>query len=67
MSKLDNLVIMEDINIYVEDHSNIEATIFNDTMQAPGLKQNVNIPMHHQGNILDLIFTEVNSDLKQSS
>ena len=34
ISKLDNLVIMTDFSIHVEDHSNTEATIFNDTMQA---------------------------------
>ena len=27
---------MGDINIHVEDHSNTEATIFNDTMKALG-------------------------------
>ena len=32
ISKLDNLIIMGDFNIHVEDHSNMEATIFNDTM-----------------------------------
>ena len=50
---------MGDFNIHVEDHSDMEATIFNDTMQALGLKQHVNKPMHHQCNILDLFFTEV--------
>ena len=53
--------------IHVEDHLNTEATIFNDTVQALGLQQHVNKPTHHQGNIFDLIFTEVNSDLKASN
>ena len=34
ISKLYNLIIMGDFNIYVEDDSNTEATIFSDTMQA---------------------------------
>ena len=42
----------------------MEGTIFNDTMQALGLQQHINKPTHHQDNILNLIFMEVNSDLK---
>ena len=55
---------MGDLNIHVEDHSSIDTSIFNDTMQPLGLQQHVNKPMHNQSNIPDLIFTEVNSDLK---
>ena len=45
----------------------MEASMFNDTIKALGLQQHVNKPTHHQGNILDPIFTEVNSDLKASN
>ena len=45
----------------------MEATIFNETMQALGLQKHVNKPIAHQSNILDLIFTEVNTDLKASN
>ena len=64
ISILDNLIIMGDFNIHIEDDSNMDTTIFNVTMQAHGLQQHANKPTHHQGNILDLIFTEVSSDLK---
>ena len=64
ISKLENLIIMGDFNIHAEDHSNMEATIFSDTMQALGPQQYVNKPLHHQVNILNLILTEFNSDLK---
>ena len=49
ISKLDKLIIMRDSNIHVEDHSNMKAITFNDTMQAPGLQQHVNKPMHCKG------------------
>ena len=58
---------MGDFNTHLEDHSNIQATIFNDTMQVLGLQQHVNKPMHHQGNIHHLIFTKINLDLKASN
>ena len=58
---------MGDFNIHVEGLSNMEATIFNDTIKALGLQQHVNKPTHHPGNILDIIFTEVKSDLKASN
>ena len=67
ISKLDHLIFMGNFNIHGEDHLNTEATIFNGTMQALGLQQHVNKPTHHQGSILDLIFTEVNSELKASN
>ena len=57
---------MGDFIIHVENHSNMEATIFNDTMQSLGLQQQVNKSTHNEGDILYLIFTEVNSDLKVS-
>ena len=38
---------MGDFNIHVENYSNTEATIFNDAMQALGLQEHVNKPMHH--------------------
>ena len=64
--KLGNLIVMGYFNIHVWDCSNTGATLFSDTVQTLVL-QHVNKPSHHQGNILDLIFTEVNIDLKASN
>ena len=55
---------MGDFNMHIEDITNLENLIFNDTMEALGLSQQVRTPTHMQGNILDLIYIEDNSQLK---
>ena len=64
ISKYHNLIILGDFNMYINDTTNAENLIFNDRMGALELSQHVKIPTHRQGNILDLIYTEDNSQLK---
>ena len=64
ITKLSKTIIMGDFNINREDLSNTDTVIFNDTMQALALNQQVPSPTHQKGNILDLIFTEEISDIQ---
>ena len=64
ISKLSNTIIIGDFNINAEDVSNADTVIFNDTVQALGLNQQVTNPTHQEGNILDLIFIEENMTFK---
>ena len=63
MASQRNIIICGDFNIHINDLMDIEAQIFNDTMHALGLQQHVNFKTHHAGNTLDLLFTEVTSQL----
>ena len=54
--KYNNLIIMGDFNMHIDDITNVENLIFNDTMEGLGLSQQVKTPTHRQGNILDLIY-----------
>ena len=62
--KYNNLIIMGDFNIHIDDITNLENLIFNDTMEELGLSQQVKTPIQRQGNILDLIYIEDNSQLQ---
>ena len=53
-----NVIIYGDFNLHINNPSDKEAQSFIDTMEAFGLKQHVSYQTHHDGNILDLIFTE---------
>ena len=63
LSTVTNKIILGDLNMHVEDFSDTDAVIFNNTMRALGLDQNVTRSTHIHGNILDLIFTEHNSSI----
>ena len=63
MAPYRNFIICGDFNMHIDDLTDIEAQIFNDTMEALGLQQHVNFETHHAGNILDLQFTEIASQL----
>ena len=56
-----NNIILGDFNIHIEDLTNADAIIFNDTMRALGLKQHISGPTHVRGNTLDLIFTQLSN------
>ena len=56
-----NNIIPGDFNIHIEDLTNADAIIFNDTMRAHGLEQHISGPTHVRGNILDLIFTQLSN------
>ena len=49
---------MGDFNIHIEDLTNADAIIFNDTMRALSLEQ-ISGPRHVKGNTLELIFTQL--------
>ena len=58
-----NIIICGDFNIHINDLTDIEAQIFNDTMETLGLQQHANFEIHHTGNTLDLLFTEITATL----
>ena len=57
-------IILGDFNMHVDDVTDTEAIIFNDTMTALGLDQHVMNETHNKGNVLDLIFMEITMDIK---
>ena len=61
-----NNLIMGDFNIHIDDPTDSDANIFNDTMMVLGLVQHVSIPTHNKGNTLDLIHTELGTNLSVS-
>ena len=63
IGKYNNIVMLGDLNMHVDDLTNADAHIFNDTMQAFGLKQHVTSPTHKYSHILDLVYSEMNSEL----
>ena len=56
-----NSIILGDFNIHIEDLTNADAIIFNDTMRALGLEQHISGPTHVKENTLDLIFTQLSN------
>ena len=58
-----NMVIQGDLNMHVDDLTNANSYIFKYTMHAFGFKQHVTSPTHKCGLILDLRYSEVNSQL----
>ena len=61
--KYNNLINMGDFNMHIDDITTLENLIFNDAMEALELSQ-VRTPTHRQGNILDLLYIEDNSQFK---
>ena len=62
--KYNNLIIMGDFNMHIDDITNVEILIINDTMEALGLSQQVRTPTHRQGNILDFIYIDDTSQFE---
>ena len=52
--KYNNIMLLGDFSMHIEEISNPDNIIFNDTMEALGLIQHVKSLTHNQGNILDL-------------
>ena len=65
--KYNNIMLLGDFNMHIKDTSNLDNIIFTDTMEVLGPIQLVKSPTHKQGNILDLIFSEANSQLRISN
>ena len=59
-----NNIILGDFNIHIDDPLDPEAGIFNDTMSALGLIQQVTFLTHTKGNTLDLIFSEMGDSIQ---
>ena len=59
-----NNIILGNFNMHINDPFDPEAGIFNDTMSALGLIQQVTFPTHNKGNTLDLIFSEMGDSVQ---
>ena len=58
-----NHIILGDLNLHINDSDDADTQIFSESMEALGLKQHSITPTHKSNNILDLIFTEIMSDI----
>ena len=54
-----NSIKLGDFNIHIEDLTDEDAVIFNDTITALGLEQHITGPIHVKGNTLGLIFIQL--------
>ena len=63
LSSNKNYIILGDFNLHVSDQDDVDAQRFSDSMEALGLKQHLTIPTHKSNNVLDLILTEIISDI----
>ena len=61
--KYSNLIILGNFTISTENVLNPDTVIFSDTMAALGLQQHVQGPTHKMGNMLDLIFSQLEVQL----
>ena len=66
LPNLENPIILGDLNMHIEDTNNYNSKILINTMEALGLKQHITAPTHYKGNILDLMFMEITSQIKVS-
>ena len=53
------MILAGDFNLHVNDENDTDASIFIDTIEAMGPQQHVIYPSHKSDNILDLVFTEL--------
>ena len=58
-----NCIILGDFNLHVNDQDDEDGQNFSDFMEASGLKQHSMISTHKTNNALNLIFTEIISDI----
>ena len=56
-----NSITLGNFNIHIENVTNADEIIFNDTMRALGLEQHISGPTHVKGNTLDLIFSQLSN------
>ena len=61
---LSNIIILGDFNINTVETTSTDDTIFNNTMTALRLEQHIHSPTHKLGNTLDLIFTQLQGEVK---
>ena len=53
-----NHIFIGDFNLHISDELDMDATIFNDSIDALDLYQHVGFVMHKSGNVLDLILSD---------
>ena len=58
-----NLILMGDINLHLSKEDNTDATIFEDSLEALGLYQNVSFSTHRSGNTLNLAKSKVSEKI----
>ena len=63
IGKYNNMVIPGDLNMHVDNVTNADSYIFNDTMHAFGFRQHVTSPNHKCHHVLDLVYSDVNLEL----
>ena len=56
-----NSILLGDFNVHIEDQTNIDAVVFNETMTALSLEQHISGPIHVRGNTLDLIYMQLSN------
>ena len=54
-----NRIILRYFKIHIEDLTDVDVVIFNDTIKALGLAKHISCPTHVEGNALDLIFIQI--------
>ena len=54
-----NITLAGDYNLHVNNDNNTDASIFINTIEAMGLQQHIMYPTHKSDNTLDLVFTEL--------
>ena len=54
-SKHNNILALGDFNIHIDDLEDADSCLLLDTISGFNLKQEVDIPLHNMGHILDLI------------
>ena len=64
ITNLGNIMILGDFNINTRETTNADNVIFNDTVAALGLEQHIHSPTQGLRNTLDLIFTQLHSEVK---
>ena len=59
-----NNLFLGDFNLHVSNTDDTDSAIFNDSIDAMGLYQNVGFSTHKSGNILDLILSDITDNTK---
>ena len=63
LTKYKNIIMMGGINFHLNKFVDPDAVTFKDTLDALGLRIHNNFPSHRHGNTLDIIATEIASNL----
>ena len=59
-SRFNTIILIGDLNIYMEDQEDNDAILLSNTLEAFNLTQHIKFPMHNLRHPLDLIATEYN-------